>query len=512
MIHFDTVTFSFPHAPEPVLRDFSLTINDGEQVAVMGRNGCGKTTMGMLLAGILTPQSGQITVTANGEEDKKPVIGFLFQDPDNGLVATTVEREVAFALENQNIPSHQMRPIVDEMLESFDLSAMRSRLVWELSGGEKQRLSLAGLIAASPDVLFLDEPSSFLDYRGTQALNDMLRRIAMHIPHVIIIRITQFVSVAEDYPRLLLLGDGAILRDGKPETLFGDANLMREAQIKPPLKYRSDITGETNHQTPNSPRGEAVLTCENVSFSYEEGKTPLFNNLSLRLHANEVVALVGSSGAGKSTLAQLLCGIYDPITGNIQKNSPQIHATMCFQQPERQFYMETVYDEVAYGIINKSASTTSTYDLVRSSLSLAGLNPEKFLKRDPRSLSGGEARRLAFAVLLALDSDIIIFDEPTCGLDDVGIGGFLHTIELLRQKGKTLVIISHNSDVLFEAADRIAVIAQNHIAYDGQVAEFFTLDEFKGLLETPQVIRCQTGESGAIDISRLKSIRLWGEN
>lgn len=514
MIQFNAVTFTFPGAAEPVLRDISLTIQDGEQVAVMGKNGCGKTTMGMLLAGILLPDSGDIIVTSNGDSDKKPVIGYLFQDPDNGLVATTVEREVAFALENQNMPVERMRPLVDDTLDTFHLKEMSTRLVWELSGGEKQRLSLAGLIAASPDVLFLDEPSSYLDYRGNLVLQETLRQISERNPHIIIIRITQFAGVAEEYPRLLLLGQGTILRDDRPEVVFSDSALMTAARLSPPLKYRPEVlTGEneTSDAIDKSRAGEAIMTFEDVRFSYDGEQSLLFDGLCLTLHANEVLALVGSSGAGKSTLAQLACGIYTPDAGHIDKKNRAVRATMCFQQPERQFYMETVYDEVSYGVRRENESDTSIDAVVRASLKLAGLDADKFLQRDPRSLSGGEARRLAFAILLALDSDIIIFDEPTCGLDDEGITGFLRTVDLLRRNMKSVVIISHNSDVILETADRIVALAEKKAVYDGSVWTFFTRSEFKELLETPQVISCQINELGDVDETRCKSIRLWGE-
>jgi energy-coupling factor transporter ATP-binding protein EcfA2 len=169
MIEFRNVSYSYPgRQKSPALDDFSLKINEGEDIAVVGGNGSGKTTFGLLLAGILNPQAGEILINGQSisEVKQKPSIGFLFQDPENGLVATTIDREVAFSLENQNIDSSVMKPLVEKQLEVFDLLQYRDRLVWHLSGGEKQRLSLAAIMISKPRILFLDEPASYLDYKG----------------------------------------------------------------------------------------------------------------------------------------------------------------------------------------------------------------------------------------------------------------------------------------------------------------------------------------------------------
>ena len=516
MIQFETVAYSYrPDGSSPVLQDVSFTIADGEQVVIIGANGCGKSTLGMLLSGILTPQSGTISVQVGTDAEKRPVIGFLFQDPDNGLVATTVEREVAFALENRNMPADEMRPIVDTTLEIFNLTSMKEKLVWQLSGGEKQRLSLAGLLAASPDILFLDEPASFLDVEGSRKLDDTLKQITQSNPEITIIRVTQFSSVAAGYGRVLVMGKGAILKDIAPQELFQDVEFLKSMHIVPPLKFLTPTINGLPEQKPVAEAEKAdigLLEVDRISFGYENhGHEPLFQGVSFALKGGEVVAITGPSGAGKSTLAQVLCGIYDPHSGSLLKAEADVRTALCFQQPERQFFHSTVYDEIAFGVKRKIQSDALIKETVGSSLETVGLDPEIFASRDPHSLSGGEARRLAFAVVIALDPDVIIFDEPTCGLDDEGTSRFAAMISRLKDQGKAIIIISHNGDLVGEMADRVLLLKDGRQQFWGDTLTFFNSNKHHGILELPQVMAYQQGRYGQVVTSRVTALFNWNK-
>jgi energy-coupling factor transport system ATP-binding protein len=512
MIRFDRVTYTYgDDGSGPALDNFSISIEEGEELAVIGGNGSGKTTFGLLLCGILKPQSGSIEIDgkplAGGEAT--PAVGFSFQDPDNGLVATTVEREVAFSLENRNAPPEEIRRVVEDTLNLFSLGSYRRRLVWQLSGGEKQRLSLAGLFAAGSKILFLDEPASYLDYAGAKRLEETLAQVKRADPSMAIIRVTQYPAIAERHRRVVVLDKGKIVKDNTPEEVFSDIATLSGAGLRPPLRF---LTPKSNKppiisQPSREILGDIVLKIEKLTFNYDINNPPyLIDNMSLDMTHKEVLGLVGPSGCGKSTLAQLVCGIYMPLGGTISFPAPDSRAVMSFQQSERQFFLDTVFDEIAYGIREKHNTNEGLTETVRQSMEMAGLGFSGFKDRDPHSLSGGEARRLAFAVIVALDADLVIFDEPTCGLDEVGIGFFKKLVANLKKNGKTVIIISHDSNILGDLADRIALLAEGKIKCLLNPIDFFDCDEYKGILSLPEVISYQTERFGKAYTSRTDRI------
>jgi energy-coupling factor transporter ATP-binding protein EcfA2 len=513
MITVKNVVFSYaPGRTPPVINDVSFTVGEGEELAIIGGNGSGKTTLGLLLCGAVMPTVGQILIDGRqaAMSDEKPIVGFLFQDPDNGLVATTVEREVAFSLENRNLPAERIRRTVDHTLDLFGMTAFRERLIWNLSGGEKQRLSLAALFAFGARILFLDEPVSYLDRPGAQQLEAMLQEVKAADPAVTIVRVTQFPLVADRYPRLMVMQDGKVIRDGPPQDVFSDVESLRHTGIRPPLAYLAPRNGIPAHRKKvGRAFDETVLTLDHISFSFASpanGNKDLLDDLSLAVYTGEVLGVVGPSGSGKSTLAQILCGIYDPSSGKISFDRPDRRCVMSFQQPERQFFLDTVYDEVQYGMTKNTQSVTSIDSIVRGSLETAGLAYDIFKDRDPHTLSGGEARRLGFAIVLALDADVIIFDEPACGLDEAGIGAFREMVTHMTQNGKTVIIISHNSDLISDLADRVALLSGGRIACVLPARDFFLGEQHKAALLTPEVIAYQHSHFGDVTTTRIEDI------
>jgi len=508
MIRFDGVTYTYgDDGSGPALDNFSISIEEGEELAVIGGNGSGKTTFGLLLCGILKPQSGSIEIYGKtpGGEKTTSVVGFLFQDPDNGLVATTVEREVAFSLENRNAPPEEIRRVVEDTLNLFSLGSYRRRLVWHLSGGEKQRLSLAGLFAAGSKILFLDEPASYLDYAGAERLEETLAQVKRADPSMAIVRVTQYPAIAERHRRVVVLDKGKIVKDNTPEKVFSDSATLSGAGLRPPLRFLTPKSNEPPimpQRSHENSRG-IILKIENVTFNYDiNDPSYLIDNLSLDIIRKEILGLVGPSGCGKSTLAQLVCGIYQPSSGAIGFPAPDSKAVMSFQQSERQFFLDTVFDEISYGIREKHNTNEELTEAVRQSMEMAGLDFSRFKDRDPHSLSGGEARRLAFAVIVALDADLVIFDEPTCGLDEVGIRFFKKLVANLKKNGKTVIIISHDSNILGDLADRIALLAEGKIKCLLEPIDFFNCTEYKGILAIPQIISYQTERYGKVYTSK----------
>ena len=229
MISFRNVTFCYDSGGAPALRDLNLEIRAGESVCIMGANGCGKSTLARILAGLLEVSQGEFEL--NGVADRPIPVGLLFQNPDNQMVAVTVEKEIAFALENLAVPFEEMDRRVAATLERFGIEHLRTRLTSELSGGEKQRVALASVMICMPPVLVLDEPDSFLDAQGRAALRQEEEQIRRENPDMILVRITQYPSVAKRYQRLIVLDRGQVAADGSPPQILADRSFRHKTGL-----------------------------------------------------------------------------------------------------------------------------------------------------------------------------------------------------------------------------------------------------------------------------------------
>ncbi len=474
MISLRSVSFCYGDDDRPALDKLSLEIASGEGLAVMGRNGCGKSTLAHIISRLVKPTGGDLQIGL--DRDSATAIGLLFQNPDNQFVALTVEKEVAFALENLSIPLDDMRDRVDEILVALGIAHLKGRLINSLSGGEKQRVALAGIMIANPKILILDEPDSYLDLEGRTMLEEQLVVLRSKKPNLTEIRITQYLSVARQYQRLVVLDQGRLLADGSPEAVLAD----REICARAGLVWDGS---RSNSQTLSYPREESIVNAielSEMSFGYPGGET-VIKDLSVALHAGEVLCVVGPSGSGKTTLGYLLTGLLQPTSGRIRKLDGQgrvvgveqgrgrISASL--QMPERQFFLENCKSEIEYGPSNFGKKLPPGY--IEELLSSVGLDQPGFAQREPLTLSTGEKRRLAFAVVMALGPDFIVFDEPGCGLDPEGVGDFIALARKLKEAQLGLVVITHDDQLVSALADRVLVLDK-----DGQ-SSLFAAAEFE---------------------------------
>lgn len=459
MVHLSHLQYSYPSGKR-ALDDVSLSINAGERVVVMGANGSGKTTLARIIAGLIKPTRGEMRIDL--PESLPPVsrIGILFQNPDNQMVSSVVENEIAFALENLATPMAEMEVRVTETLQRFGIEHLRTRLTHELSGGEKQRVALASVMIANPRILILDEPDSFLDSSGMQLLESELKRLHEEQPDLIEIRITQYPDVAKSYPRMLVFVDGRLEADHQPSKIFVARAFCNSAGI-----VNND--SESEHED-----SQAIELCTNadvlhsieakeLSFSYSEDQL-VIDDLSFVWSRGEVIGVAGDSGSGKTTLGLLLAGLHKPTKGELLYFDSENYllglaprpgwVAAAFQQPERQFFLPTCFEEVAFG--PRNFGQTMTRESGSNWLQLVGLEPNEFLERDPFSLSMGEKRRLAFASILSMHPPFIIFDEPTCGLDPRGVGKFMQLTRALKEAAVGQMIISHDRSLLTDVCDR----------------------------------------------------------
>ena len=455
MIQLEDITYHYPDSLTAALQSINLSISKGETVAVMGANGSGKSTFAKLLAKLIKPERGQLSLKS--DTDVMP-IGFIFQNADNQMVAMTVEKELAFGLESLGLPLDEMEMKITAMLDLFSISHLRQRITSELSGGEKQKVAIASVMITEPEILILDEPDSFLDKDSLKVFLSQLRQIKERQPEIIIIHITQYPDIAKLYPRLLVFYKGEIAADADPLKIFQNQSFTEDTgltyQISQPAVDYSHLFIKTNKQNKQ-------IKVDALSFGYDSAL--LFNDVSFTLGQGEITALVGPSGSGKSTLASLLCQLLLPDSGTIhfgmEDDNQQLAISSIFQQPEKQFFLPTAVEEIKFGPKNFGKILSSKE--IADYFSMVGLSAKTIPDRDPFTLSGGEKRRLAFASILSLGTEFIIFDEPTCGLDPAGIGQFEKLLVTLKLLNFGLVIISHDSDLIYRNADTILFLPGN---------------------------------------------------
>ncbi len=458
MIELDRLTFAYPGAP-PVLRDFTLDITDGAHVGLTGSNGSGKTTLALLVKGVLAPSGGRVIVDgiAGDSPDARRAIlervGLVFQNPEDTIVSTTVERELAFGLENMGIPAGEMDRRVDEAIDRFGLAGLRYANPLALSGGEKQRLALAAVMIMQPRHLVLDEPTSLIDPWNRPRILDLVRDAVLG--GTTVVHITQ--STEE-----LRAADRVIAIDA-PEFSGGPYNVPGDCPPDPPRDSRP------------------VLTMADVSFRYDTigNERPALDGVSLSLPAGTATAVLGPSGAGKTTLLELAAGLVRPSEGSAEPASGAVRA-MAFQFPERQLFGETLAEYISFGLRNMGMTMADHPAAVDAALALVGLVPEVFRGRDPLSLSGGEQRRAAFAAVLALRPALLVLDEPTAGLD---AGGRALTARLLQDYtacGGTLLFSSHDFDLVCRIAHRAVVLDLGRVETAGTVDAVFASSPLLG--------------------------------
>ncbi len=513
MIKFENVSYTYSDGTT-ALKDVNLFLNKGERIAAVGGNGSGKTTLALLINGILRAKSGKIEIGGldpSDDEDNillKRKVGLVFQNPDNQLVSTTVEREIAFSLENMNVPYPEMKNRVEQALKLFNLKEYRDRLNSDLSGGEKQRLALAAVMVAEPEILILDEPGSYLDESGKRLLDDAVNRLLSEKEDLTLIRITQYSNIAAGYDRMLVFDHGRIIADDTPDAIFSRKDIHRTIGIEIPLTYRikSTLTHakdviETNDN--NIPRIKIVksVALQSVSFGYNDyGKNRyLFDNVSLEIKSDKVYGLVGRSGSGKTTLIQLLAGLLKPrkgkvIYGGFESNPGDL--AVAFQQSERQFFLETVDREIRFGAENMKRHNIEA--IVNNCYRLIGLDREKYCRRNPFTLSGGEKRRVAFGAILSLEPIFIFFDEPTCALDHKGIYLFKKTVNRLKSEGVGVVIISHYGNIIFDLADDIIVLDKGVVVSVSSKRDFFNSVNYQDYLSVPDSVSYQIEKFGSL--------------
>jgi energy-coupling factor transport system ATP-binding protein len=571
VIEVEGLSYTYPGGMS-ALKELTLSIGSGERVAVIGANGSGKTTLARCLNGLIQPQAGSVVVDGLSTADPHALfdlrrrLGMVFQNPDDQLVAITLEGEIAFGLENLGIPTAEMRLRVEEVISSFRLGEYRRRPPHLLSGGEKQRLAIAACMALRPLYLVLDEPTALLDPAGRGEVAELLVELRRVQSAITIIHITQDPAEAAAADRVLVLDRGSLWMDAAPADVFGRGAGLRKIGLTLPfagqlslgiqhatgaplethlsLEFLAPALADLWHASiparPCSPEpapdrlasagsagtasmppgrkieladtGSAVdarpakLVASDVWHFYDigPGTSPVaaLRGVTAEVLAGGVVALVGPSGSGKSTLAQHFNALLKPDRGQVLLDGEDIWAQprdptsvrrrvgLVFQFPELQLFDETVAGDIAFGPANLGRSDEEIDRLVRGAMELVDLPHAEFAQRSPLSLSGGQRRRAAIAGVLAMDPEVVILDEPTAGLDPRARGALVDILRHLHQRGTSLILITHDMDLVAELAGHTIVLRSGTVAISGSTREVLADPAFAAVsgLEPPPAV------------------------
>ena len=516
----------FPDSPKAIhaLRGVSFDVQRGEYLAIIGHNGSGKSTLAKHLNGLLLPTQGNVwvkswnTKDAAHKLDVRSTVGMVFQTPDNQIVATIVEEDVAFGPENLGVPYAELRERVDWALDMVEMQAYRHRAPHLLSGGQKQRIAIAGILALKPDVLVLDESTALLDPLGREQVLGVAKKL--HDAGTTIIAITHFMQEAALAERVIVMENGIVAMEGSPREVFRQSDRLRELQLDVPeitelaqrlllsddilsveefvdamVKSDKGTRGQGDLETiPVSPYpqvsdSQAVISIKSLEHTYLR-KTPLesgaLRDVDFQVRRGEIVGIIGHTGSGKSTLIQHLNALLRPQCGEVRVldfdlsdrklDTRQLRQRvgLVFQFPEAQLFEQYVGDDVAFGPEQMGLRGDELRLRVREAMDAVGLPFDQFKDRPLYSLSGGERRRAALAGVLAIKPEILVLDEPTAGLDPRGHKDILaRLIALHREQNMTLVIVSHNMEDIARLCDRVYVIANGKSILSGTPRQVF---------------------------------------
>jgi len=516
MIHFEHVTYTYPDVTWPALRDVSLAIPAGAFALVMGTSGAGKSTLLRCLNGLVPHFSGgairgQITVAGldpvvAGPPALSQVVGFVFQDPEAQFVMDRVEDEIAFALENAAIPPAEMHARVEEALEQLHLTPLRQRKLETLSGGEKQRVAIASALALRPRILALDEPTSQLDPQSAAELLDALVRLNETLGLTVVLvehrleRILPFVDQV-----IYLPDDDAPVLSGAPRDVLPHVPLLPPLQALAqalgwsplPLTleegrrfvtYRfsaqdmsTDFDGLRRKKSVSSvqsvDKNTPVLEVRDLEAAY--GSTTALRGVDVALHPGEIVALLGRNGAGKTTLLKCLVGLLHPHRGDVWVEGRSIAkmdvADVCQrvgylpQDPNALLFADTVLDELHITLHNHNIPVAAAPIAPETLLERLGLADKA--QRYPRDLSVGERQRVALGAIMVTQPGALLLDEPTRGLDYRAKAQLLDLLRAWRAEGLAILLVTHDVELIAEAAGRVMVMEQGAIVAQGNPAE-----------------------------------------
>ncbi len=521
-----------------VLRGVNLAVHPGEFVALLGRVGAGKSTLCMALNGLVPHVTGGVfrgDVTVAGQNTKQytvaelaRTVGVVFQDAEAQLTQMRVEDEIAFGPENLGLPVGEIAARVAWALAAVGLTEHRDRSPHRLSGGEKQRVAIAAMLAMRPHVLVLDEPTANLDPAGKSGVFNVLLRLARERQVAIVIATQEVERAARYADRVAVLHEGRIALDGPPAAVFSAAVQLADwglsvpemvelgERLALPAAARTGMSGvyralrralRSRHavqQPPEpaahstAPATEPQIHIEDLSYAYPDGAIAL-RGVNLTVARGEFLALVGPNGSGKTTLAKHFNGLLKPSGGRVRVDGrdtrhlrvAELARTVgyVFQNPDHQIFAGTVEEEIAFGLRLQGLEPARVAERVDAAVAQFRLAEHRDLP--PAVLGSGERRLVALAAVMAAQPDILILDEPTGGLDRRSRQELMAAVSAYHRGGHTVILIAHDMRLVAEHATRAAVMLEGRVLFDGPPAELFARRDVlrEARLAVPPVVR-----------------------
>ena len=514
MIELKDFFFQYKAQSEPTLKNLNLTIYKGEKVLIVGPSGSGKSTIGQCLNGIIPniykgTSSGQFLIQGKEAFDlsiyeKSHLVSTVLQDTDGQFIGLSVAEDLAFALENDMVDLGTMKERVQSWAERLDLMKLLDHRPQDLSGGQKQRVSLAGVLIDESPILLFDEPLANLDPKSGQDIIDLIDQIHEEQGTTTIIIEHRLEDVLyRPVDRVILINQGQVLFNGQPDELLR-TTLLAENGIREPLYLTTlrqlgqdidqlehldrlediELTG-VNRSIPEATftktgEAEELLKLEQISFAYQENH-PILKNISLSIPKGQRLAIVGKNGAGKSTLAKAICGFittegqYTSRGEDIKQESVKERAERVgyvLQNPNQMISTNMIFDEVALGLRLRGVAEEDIKERVYQALKTCGLY--EFRKWPISALSYGQKKRVTIASILVLGPEILVLDEPTAGQDQRNYTDIMEFLDSLQEKGHTIVMITHDMQLMLDYSDRALVVSDGQILADLSPAELFT--------------------------------------
>ncbi|MBO5253830.1 MAG: ABC transporter ATP-binding protein [Clostridia bacterium] len=545
IVSFEDFGFQYTAQAEPTLYHINLKIHKGEKVLIAGPSGCGKSTLAHCINGLVPgsypgTMTGSLTVGGKNVQELgifglSKTVGTVLQDSDGQFIGLTVAEDIAFALENDCMPTEEMHKEVERIAELVDVKEVLKHAPHEISGGQKQRVGLGGVMVGPVDVLLFDEPLANLDpATGKQAIvliDEIQKRTGCA---VIIIEHRVEDVLYRPVDRVVVMGDGHIQYDGDPDTLLC-SDLLPQKGIREPLyvtalKYAgvaltpemrpsylpelslSDVQKEAVRAwfdrlpAPETlPEREILLRAEKIDFTYEGGHHAL-RGIDAVIRKGEMVSIVGTNGAGKSTFSKVVCGFEKAQSGVLELGGVDLntlsikeradHIGYVMQNPNQMISQTKIFDEVALGLRNRNVPEEEIRDRVEKTLKICGLYP--FRNWPVSALSYGQRKRVTIASILVLDPEMILLDEPTAGQDLKHYTEIMDFLNELNQQGVTVVLITHDMHLMLEYTPRAIVFHAGEVIADKTAAE---------VLNTPDIVeRAHLKETSLYHLSALCGI------
>ena len=492
----ENLSFQYRTRPEPAIENVSFELKPGELLLVAGSSGCGKTTLARCINGLI-PRSyrgkREGKVMLHGKDvaemqiaDVAQIVGTLLQDPERQIVASNVYNEIAFGPENLGLPREEVLARVEGALKRLKIEYLHDRQTFNLSGGEKQKVALAGLLAMNASILLLDEPLASLDPASAYEALEVFRRLAEEGKTIVLIehRVEDAIFARPD--RLLYMEAGRVKYLGPIDDLPTEIN---HHEVKLPAEWvvkRVRQMGEKVEKAetaPNPERGEPLVVFENVDFRYSDETPLILQDVNLQINRGDLVAILGPNGAGKSTLVKHAIGLLKPTSGRVLvegKDTRSLSVAQIarvlgyvFQSPTHMLFAPTVREELEFGPKNLEFKPEAMNKSVVESISTVNLTGLE--EYPPLGLSFGQQKRTTIAAVLAMQSRIIIMDEPTAGQDYANYTHFMDAMcrpmngaqSLVAANFAATLFITHDLDLAVTYANRVLLLGDRHVVADG---------------------------------------------